>query len=276
MVKGLQAEWGASPRTVPFDRDNPYTVVSKKGLVLVSLASGDIVALDAITGSRTSIHCGHTVAVQSVAFSPNGAFFVSGSVDKTVKLWDVQTGGVVKTFLGHTGTVRCVSISLDQARIASGSRDETIRLWDVQTGECCCTMEQKGYVDYISFSPTDPECLISASGGVIQWLDTRGHQIEPTYNGSCAAFSPDGTCFVSCGEKVTVRDSYSRVTMAELPAPNNDINHCCFSQKGRYIAIASGTTAYIWDTTSLGPYLIETLTGHTDQITSLEIGRAHV
>ena len=268
VVKGLPPVWGRCSRIVALD-DNPWALACWNDTIAVSLQSGNIIILDAITGIRKSVLSGHTEGVTSLAFSSDGMSLVSGSNDETLKLWDVQTGGIVKTFYGHTKNVCSVSISPDWTMIASGSWDHTIVLWDVQTGERCCTMEQKGYVDYISFSPTDPECLISASGGVIQWLDTRGHQIEPTYNGSCAAFSPDGTCFVSCGEKVTVRDSYSRVTMAELPAPNNDINHCCFSQKGRYIAIASGTTAYIWDTTSLGPYLIETLTGHTDQITSL-------
>jgi WD40 repeat protein len=46
---------------------------------------------------------------------------VSGSDDKTIKLWDVQTGGVVKTFYGHTDSVLSVSISADNTMIASGS-----------------------------------------------------------------------------------------------------------------------------------------------------------
>lgn len=268
MVKGLPPVWGTCSRTVALD-NNPWSLVCWEDTIAVGLQSGDIIILDAITGIHRSALSGHTDDVTSLAFSSDGKSLVSGSNDETLKLWDVQTGGVIKTFYGHTKNICSVSISPDWTIIASGSWDHTIRLWKVQTGECYCTIEQRGYVDHVRFSPVDPQHLISASGGVIQWLDTSGYQIEPTYNGSCVAFSADGTHFISCGEKVTVRNSDSGVTVAEFPAPNKDINHCCFSQKGKYVAIASGTTAYIWDTTSSGPYLIETLTGHTDQITSL-------
>jgi len=207
--------------------------------------------------------------VTSLAFSLDGVSLVSGSNNKTLKLWDVQTGGVVKTFCGHTNNVCSISISPGCSTIASGSWDHTIRLWDVQTGKSYCTIEQEGYVNYVRFSPKDAQHLMSSSGGSIWRWDTNGHQIEPVYYGSCLEFSPDGTHFVSCGKKVTVRNFKSGVTVAEFPAPTNGVNHCCFSPNGRSIAIATGTTAYIWDISTSDPHLIETLTGHTDQITSL-------
>jgi WD40 repeat protein len=40
--------------------------------------------------------------VTSVAFSPDGRFALSGSLDKTLILWDVATGDRVRTFTGHT------------------------------------------------------------------------------------------------------------------------------------------------------------------------------
>jgi WD40 repeat protein len=102
---------------------------------------GDIIILDAITGSQMAVLSGHTW-VNCLTFSSDGKSLVSGSDDKTVKLWDMQTGGVVKTFHGHTQWVWSVSISADHTRIASGSGDHTICLWDIQTGECLCTIQQ--------------------------------------------------------------------------------------------------------------------------------------
>jgi WD40 repeat protein len=106
---------------------------------------GNIIILNATTGIQTAILSGHTISVCSITYSSNGIFLVSGSHDKTVKLWDVQTGGLVKTFYGHTGSVLSVSISADCTRIASGSSDCTIHLWDIQTGECYCVIT-RGYV----------------------------------------------------------------------------------------------------------------------------------
>ena len=51
---------------------------------------------------------GHTNAVQSAAFSPNGRWLASGSYDKTVKLWEVATGREVRTFAGHVYLVESV------------------------------------------------------------------------------------------------------------------------------------------------------------------------
>ncbi|MBV7333122.1 WD40 repeat domain-containing protein, partial [Chloroflexi bacterium TSY] len=74
---------------------------------------------------------GHTDSVFSVAFSPDGQMLVSGSMDKTVRLWDVQSGRCLKTLSDHSTSVLCV---------ASGDADATIKLWDVQTGMCLKTL----------------------------------------------------------------------------------------------------------------------------------------
>ena len=69
---------------------------------------------------------GHASAVWSVAFSPNGRHIVSGSLDKTIQLWDAQTGGQVGNLQGHTGSVNSVAFSPDGRHIVSGSLDKTI------------------------------------------------------------------------------------------------------------------------------------------------------
>ena len=163
VIKGLQANWGTCLRTVSFDH-RPYALSCWKSLIAVGLGSGDIIILDAITGVHMSILSCHTEEVNSLAFSLDGTFLVSGSDDRTVNLWDIQTGGVIKTFHGHTDLVWSVSISPDCTMIASGSGDLTIRLWDVQAGECCCVIDgHNDVVRSVNFSPTNPKLLISAS-----------------------------------------------------------------------------------------------------------------
>ena len=74
---------------------------------------------------------GHTSYVWSVAFSPDGRYALSGSNDKTLKLWDVSSGQAVRTFQGHTSAVYSVAFSPDGRYALSGSSDQTFKLWDM-------------------------------------------------------------------------------------------------------------------------------------------------
>jgi WD40 repeat protein len=79
---------------------------------------------------------GHTESINSVAFSPNGKYILSGSDDNTIRLWDAETGQLVsRPFRGHTAVVCSVTLSPDGKHIVSGSDDKIIRVWDAETGD---------------------------------------------------------------------------------------------------------------------------------------------
>ena len=56
-------------------------------------------------------------------------------LDKTIKVWDLETGREVLTLRGHTQSVRSLVLSADGKRLFSGSDDSTIKVWDLETGE---------------------------------------------------------------------------------------------------------------------------------------------
>src|SRR5262249_22628349 len=80
---------------------------------------------------------GHTGAVYSVAIAPDGRTALSGSEDKTLKLWDLSSGKEIRTFQGHqghTGTVWSFALTPDVSTALSGSEDKTLKLCDLSTG----------------------------------------------------------------------------------------------------------------------------------------------
>ena len=73
--------------------------------------------------------------VNSIAFSPEGKYIVSGSYYGTILVWDAQTGDVILgPYKGQTSHVHSVAFSPDGKRIASGTRDRTIRVWGTESG----------------------------------------------------------------------------------------------------------------------------------------------
>jgi len=72
---------------------------------------------------------GHTDEVRSVAFSPDSCSIVSGSDDKTIRIWDAESGELRTTLEGHTDAVCSVAYSPDSHSIASASDDKTLRVW---------------------------------------------------------------------------------------------------------------------------------------------------
>ena len=70
-----------------------------------------------------------------MAFSPDGKTVLTGSDDKTARLWDAATGNGSGRPLEHQGAVWAVAFSPDGKSILTGSRDGTARLWDGEVGQ---------------------------------------------------------------------------------------------------------------------------------------------
>ncbi|MCX5827588.1 MAG: caspase family protein [Deltaproteobacteria bacterium] len=151
---------------------------------------------------------GHTHNVTSVAFSPDGRYAISGSIDKTLKLWDIATGREIRTFSGITDRVTAVVISPDGRYALSGDEGVTgnIKLWNILSGKLIRTFSgHEGGMGAIAFSP-DGKHILSAGGipsdkTLKLWDVATGREIR-TFRGSTApvtsiAVTPDGKYIIS-------------------------------------------------------------------------------
>ena len=260
--------WGTCIRTV--SHPSALALACWKHTIAAGATSYSIAIYNALTGSQTANLSGHISFIASMAFSSDGTLLVSGSYDKTIRLWDVQTGGVVKTLYAHTLRINSVSISADSTMIASGSRDQTIRIWNIEIGDCITVWSLETLVGTVRFSPKNSQILLSSSSdNVVQQWKTDGHQIGSPIVASHISFSPDGTEFVSCmGVTVAIRNTDSMMTGLQFNVAKN-ITCCCFSPNGSSIVVAAGGTIYLWDISSPNPCLIQTLIGHSNNITHL-------
>ena len=176
-------------------------------------------------------------SVRSLTFSPNGRTLASGSTDKTIRLWDVETQRSLGQLTGHGGEVEGVAFSPDGRTLASASADNTIRLWDVATPRA-------------SDRPL------------------TGH----TYPVARVAFSPDGRTLASVGydDRILLWDATSHMQVGEpLTADTGWVREVAFSPDGRTLAAAiDDRTIRLWDVSTHARFG-EPLVGATGEVVSV-------
>ena len=77
---------------------------------------------------------GHSGSVRSACFSADGRRVVTGSDDKTARVWSATTGAMEVELRGHSGRVFSACFSADGRRVVTGSGDKTARVWSATTG----------------------------------------------------------------------------------------------------------------------------------------------
>ena len=102
---------------------------------LAIAAANNIHIHDADTYKELMVLAGHTDSVLAVAFSANGKLLVSGSADKTVRLWEAETGKLRRAREEHTAPVNIVAFSLEGEKFwSASSQNNMLRSWYSRDG----------------------------------------------------------------------------------------------------------------------------------------------
>lgn len=156
------------------------------------------------SGSLLRTLSGHDAAVTACAVSPDGTWIVSGSSDRTLRIWDVVTGKELRTLGVHTTPVTACAVSPDGTWVVSAVRDSKILIvWDVASGQEIRKLRgHAGTIRACAISP-DGEWIVSASRDktLKAWDVATGHEMRTfvghAHSVAACSISPDGTWVVS-------------------------------------------------------------------------------
>ncbi|KAI1160753.1 WD40-repeat-containing domain protein [Nemania serpens] len=205
---------------------------------------------------KRSLH-GHSHIVSDCVISSDGAYALSASWDKTLRLWELATGNTTRRFVGHTNDVLSVSFSADNRQIVSGSRDRTIKLWNT-LGDCKFTITDKGHSEWVScvrFSPNpqNPVIVSSSWDKLVKVWELSTCKLQTDHIGhtgyiNTVTISPDGSLCASGGKDGTTMlwDLNESKHLYSLTA-GDEIHALVFSPNRYWLCAATASSIIIFD-----------------------------
>jgi WD40 repeat protein len=255
----------------PTKNDSPAIAKSQIATERSNLAYANVSVAQTLTG--------HDREVWTVAMSRDGRTLVSGSGDKTIKFWDLNSGQLLRTLSGNTAEVLSVALSQDGQTLtsASFSAQEAIKIWHLPTQELHLAGGNTSKVWSVALSP-DGKTLVSSNGdkSIKIWhLPTRtlrhtlwGHS-DTVWS---VAVSNDGNTLVSGSKDRTIKvwDLRTGVVRRTLSGHSGRVRSVAISPDGQTLASSSwDKTIKIWNLRT--GELLRTLTGHSDYVNSVTI-----
>ncbi|KAF8834631.1 WD40 repeat-like protein [Paxillus ammoniavirescens] len=155
---------------------------------------------------------GHEGWVACVCFYADESKLVSGSSDKTLRIWDRKTGAA-RVLSGHAEAVLDVDVSWDGKMVVSGSKDKTVRIWNGDSGEMRHVFEgHEGDVRSVQFSPNSSRVVSGSEDGTVRvWSVETGELLfKPMEcHGTvwCVRYSTSGDRIASAGVSVQIWDA---------------------------------------------------------------------
>jgi WD40 repeat protein/serine/threonine protein kinase len=235
---------------------------------------------------ETRVLTGHRKAVTAVCLREarrrgSGTAFcaASGSKDRTIRLWDVDSGECLRVLTGHAGAVRALCFDATGRRLLSGSKDATLRLWELSSGRCLQLF--RGHKEAVNAAclTADGRFLLSASqdetlklwevetGRCLRTL--RGHSAPVT----TLCLSGDESLAVSGGADKVLRVwevATGRCLHTLGGQPDNPGSVCLLPDARQLLAGGWGKSFHLCNVADGAR--VRSFTGHTDRVPAVALG----
>ncbi|KAI2656499.1 Autophagy-related protein 16 [Labeo rohita] len=199
---------------------------------------------------------GHSGKVLSARFLLDNARIVSGSYDRTLKLWDLRSKVCMKTVFAGSS---CNDIVCTEQCVMSGHFDKKVRFWDIRSESIVRELELLGRVTSLDLNHDRTELLTCSRDDLVKIIDLRSNAVRQTFNAQgfkCGSdftrvtFSPDGS-YVAAGSADGVLYIWNVLT-GKLDKTldkghSSAINSVSWSPSGAYVAsVEKGSKAVLW------------------------------
>ena len=212
---------------LPFDEGQIYDVkFSRDGSIIMAAGgingkSGNVVLWNVKSGKRLTALSPDFDTTLTADISSDRKYLVTGSSDKLVKIFSLQTGEVLHNIKQHSEWITNVSVSPDGVLVASGDRNGHIYVWEIESGQKLYTMMQHKQAITALTWRADSNLLASSSedGEIVVWNIYNGRQSKrfKAHNGGVTDLF-----YSSKGELVsTGRDRYTRLYDAKYKQTKN-------------------------------------------------------
>ena len=223
----------------------------------------------------STILSGHTDSITCLQVAedlphPTFPILMTGSWDRSVRIWNLETGKEVGVLRGHTRGVR--ALQFDATKLVTGSMDSTLKIWNWRTGECMRTL--RGHSDAVICLTYDKQLLISGSvdSTIRVWDFGTGEGYSLTGHTEWVNSVAIWDSKTGCGTGVDTPETPSSIggSIGAFSNPEQAKASC----KGKFLFSASDDmTIRVWDL--YDRTCVRVLKGHVAQVQSLRVIEDH-